>query len=80
MKYFENPSSNPLQRPYSGDFDTENAACDSVKSYRKPPMTSKFLLNFPAANERSALENIDQSQKREFCGGFSKHFQNQQVL
>jgi hypothetical protein len=28
---FENPSSNPLQRPYSGDFDTENA-------YRKPPV------------------------------------------
>jgi hypothetical protein len=22
---FENPSSNPLQKPYSGDFDTENA-------------------------------------------------------
>jgi hypothetical protein len=28
---FENPSSNPLQRPLTGDFDTENA-------YRKPPI------------------------------------------
>jgi hypothetical protein len=28
---FENPSSNPLQRPESGDFNTENA-------YRKPPV------------------------------------------
>jgi hypothetical protein len=27
---FENPFSNQLQMPYSGDFDTENA-------YRKPP-------------------------------------------
>ncbi len=35
LSNFENPSSNPLQRPESGDFDTENAymqeaACDSV--------------------------------------------------
>jgi hypothetical protein len=28
---FENPSSNPLQRPQSGDFDNENA-------YMKPPV------------------------------------------
>jgi hypothetical protein len=28
---FENPSSNPLQRPYSDDFGTDNA-------YRKPPV------------------------------------------
>jgi hypothetical protein len=27
----KSPSRNPLQRPYSGDFDTENA-------YRKPPL------------------------------------------
>jgi hypothetical protein len=28
---FKNPSNNPLQRPVSGDFDTEIA-------YRKPPV------------------------------------------
>jgi hypothetical protein len=49
---FEKPSSNPFQRPYGGDFDTENA-------YRKPPMKILFLHIFPAAKERSALENID---------------------
>ncbi len=32
---FESPPSNPLQRPYSGDLDTENA-------YRKLPV---ILLN-----------------------------------
>ncbi len=29
---------------------------------------------YPAANERSALENIDQSQRREFWGGFQYAF------
>ncbi len=31
LSNFENLSSKPLQRPYSGNFDTENA-------YRKPPV------------------------------------------
>jgi hypothetical protein len=59
MKKSNSFDSNPLQKPYNADFDTENA-------YRKPPVTSLFLRIFPAANERSALENIDQSQIREF--------------
>ncbi len=46
--------------------------CDSVKSYRKLPVT--FLHIFPAANKRSAQENIDQSQKKEFWGGFQEAF------
>jgi hypothetical protein len=53
----------------SGDFDTENAYrndCNFLKSYRKPPVTNEVLLIFPAANERSAPENNDQSQRREF--------------
>jgi hypothetical protein len=62
---FGNLSSNPNQRPKSGDFDTENAfrkaTCDFIKSYLKPPVR---------ANERSALDNIDQSQRGEFLGGF----------
>jgi hypothetical protein len=29
-------------------------------------LTNKFLSIFPAANEKSALENIYQSQRREF--------------
>ncbi len=29
---------------------------------------------FPAVNERSALENIDQSKRREFEKSFRKHF------
>jgi hypothetical protein len=29
---------------------------------------------FPAANERLASENIDQSKRREFEEGFRKHF------
>jgi hypothetical protein len=37
---------------------------DPVKSYRKPPVTNYFLGIFPAANERLALENINQSQRR----------------
>jgi hypothetical protein len=37
------------------------AACDSVKIPRKPPVTNLFLRIFPAATERSALENDDQS-------------------
>jgi hypothetical protein len=48
---FENPSGNPLQRPYRGDFD-------SINAYRKPPVTSYILRSFLAANERSALENV----------------------
>ncbi len=47
----------------------QEVACDSVKSYRKPPVTNKFLRIFFAANERSALENIDQSQRKEIWGG-----------
>jgi hypothetical protein len=31
---------------------------------------SQLLCIFLAANERSAQENIDQSQRRKFCGGF----------
>jgi hypothetical protein len=60
---FENPSRNQLQRPQTGDFDTENA-------YRKiiPEAThDKLILTYsPAVNERSAQENNDQSQRREF--------------
>ncbi len=37
-------------------------------------MTSYSLRIFPAANERSGLENIDQSQRREFLGGFQQAF------
>ncbi len=61
---FQNLSSNPLQMPQSGNFYTEKclqeAACDSVKSYQKPPV--------------SALENIDQTQRREFWGWFQQAF------
>jgi hypothetical protein len=32
----ENQFSNPLERPYSGDFDPENA-------YRKPPVILKIV-------------------------------------
>jgi hypothetical protein len=64
---FENHSRNQLQRPQSGDFDTENA-------YRKiipEAAHDKLILAYsPAVNERSALENNDQSQRREFLGGF----------
>jgi hypothetical protein len=46
--YFENPLSNPLQRPYSGDFDPESWR-DSEKSHQKRPVRSKkygaFLLH-----------------------------------
>jgi hypothetical protein len=42
------------------------AAYDSVKSYQKPPVTNYFFVHFPAANEGPALENINQSQRREF--------------
>jgi hypothetical protein len=35
-------------------------------------VTSSFLRDFPAANESLALENIEQSQRREFRGGFQK--------
>jgi hypothetical protein len=31
---------------------------------------------FPAANERSALENLNQSQRREFLRGFQLAFSN----
>jgi hypothetical protein len=37
-------------------------------------VTSYSLRIFPAANERSGLENIDQSQRREFLGGFQQAF------
>ncbi len=33
--FFGNPSSNPIQIPYCGNFEClQEAACDSVKSYR----------------------------------------------
>ncbi len=76
---FEKPSSNPLQDPTAAVLTLKmrtgsrlwfckiipEAACDKL-----------IFAHFPAANERSALENIDQSQRREFEEGFSKHFQN----
>ncbi len=52
----------------------QEATCDSVKSYSKLPLTNLFLRIFPATNERSALENIVQSQRREFWGGFQYAF------
>jgi hypothetical protein len=67
LNNFENPSSKTAQRPYIGDFDTENA-------FRKPPVTSYFLRIFPAANERSALKNINQSQGGKSEEGFSNHY------
>jgi hypothetical protein len=42
------------------------AAYESVKPYRKQPVTSYLLRIFPAANDGPALENINQSQRREF--------------
>jgi hypothetical protein len=56
------------------NFEILKATCDSVKSYRKLPVTSAFLHIFPPANKRSAQENIDQSQKKEFRGGFQEEF------
>ncbi len=41
---------------------------------QKLPDTSWFLRIFPAANEESALENIDQWQRREFWGGYEWSF------
>jgi hypothetical protein len=63
---FENPSSNPFQRRSTGDFLRwkclqETARDSNTKSL---PVTSYFLRIFPAANERSSQENIDQSQRR----------------
>ncbi len=52
----------------------QEAAYDSVKSNRKPPVTIYFLRIFPAANERSALENIDQSQSREYIEKYCTSF------
>ncbi len=49
-------------------------ACDSLKSYRKPPVTSYFLRIFPAANERSALKAIDH--REDFQKAFSKLVSN----
>jgi hypothetical protein len=51
----------------SGDFDTENA-------YRKPPVilqdNTEAAPVTRAHNERLVLEDSDQSQGREFLGGF----------
>jgi hypothetical protein len=55
--------------PKSGDFDNENAeaACYYEKLYRSTPVSKKLIpVHFPPANERPALENIDQAQRREF--------------
>jgi hypothetical protein len=55
---FQNPSRNPLQIPWSGDFlhwkCLQEAACEKL-----------ILAHFPAANERPEQENIDQSQTNE---------------
>ncbi len=48
---------------------SEAAACDKL-----------ILAHFPAANERSALENFVQSQRREFWGGFQKATANNLVF
>jgi hypothetical protein len=52
----ENSSSNSLQKPKSGDFDTENA-------YRKPPVTSLLLHIFLAANEAGTREHGPTTEK-----------------
>ncbi len=69
--YFVNPSSNPLQRPSSGDFDTENA-------YRKPwfceiiqeaACDKLILAHFPCSQWE--VSTVHQSEE-----AFRKHFQN----
>ncbi len=52
----------------------QKAACDSVKSYRKPLWLVNSWAFLPAASERSALMNTGQSQRREFWWGFQYAF------
>jgi hypothetical protein len=59
---FENPLSNPLHRPYSGDFNPENA-------YRKPPVNLKTVPAMivslkKSTDNREAKTEIHQRQRR----------------
>jgi hypothetical protein len=67
---FENHFTNPLQRPYSGDFDPEKAYRELLKILlnhtESRSVTSKFWRFFNVANAGLALANIGQSQCREF--------------
>jgi hypothetical protein len=60
---FENPTSYPLQRPYSGDFDNEMLTGSSLGFCKIiPEAACEKLIHakncaFLAANERSALEH-----------------------
>ncbi len=77
---FENHFRNPLQRPYSGDFDPERKSPVILENHterRKPPDKSRFWLIFTATNEGSTLENIETSSNHNIWNseeGFSKHF------
>jgi|LakMenEpi03Aug12_release.lakeMendotaPanAssembly.Ray.scaffolds.fasta_scaffold611588_1 hypothetical protein len=72
---FENPSSNRFKEPKAAILTliilTEGRLW-FCKIIPEAAFTSQFLRIFRAANERSALalENTDQSQRRDFCGGF----------
>jgi hypothetical protein len=62
---FSNPASKTLKRRFLTLKCLQEAACDSVNHMVLEAACAKLILaHFPAANERSSLENIDKSQRR----------------